>query len=301
MSIERLSVVDVGWPGEVRSLVPALEQLGYHRYWTTEHYSPNQSSSPTLLAGIAAECTSHIRIGTAGVLLNLAPPLRVVNDFSLLELLYPGRVDLGVAGSTGGEIVVDALLQSIPTDPDHYQKRVREVARLQRITSWNNHEQVARVLGPLSRSQSPLWVCGTGHVSAQLAGEVGAGYAFHDHLSPANTNGPDVLDSYRQAFKPSVFRSKPEVVVACTGTIGETEAQARADLQSRRLKRSSFVGTLDMVDEQLNEIAERYGTAELALQMIADSLSEMLDGYRALADRNALSSPADGLTGVTAV
>ncbi len=303
MCIDRLSVVDVGWPGHVQTLVPELERLGYHRYWATEHYSPSQSASPTVLAGVAAQCTSRIRIGTAGVLLTLAPPLRVVNDFSLLELLYPGRIDLGVAGATGGDIVVDALANGAPPQPNQYMNRLRELARLQRLTSWSNGDEQANVIGPISRSQPPLWVCGTGYVSAQLAGELGAGYAFHDHLSPQSTSGPDVLDTYLdtylQAFTPSVFRSKPEIVVACTGAVGHSDAEAKSALTSRGLERSSFCGTPEMVHEQLQHHGERYDVAELALYVVAESFTQQLDGYRAIAELGDLASADNGRSPVT--
>lgn len=285
MELERISVVDVGWPGNVHSLVPEIERLGYHRYWTTEHYSNGQSSSPAVLAGIAAQCSSTIRIGTAGVLLSLAAPLRVVNDFCLLELLHPGRIDLGVAGATGGDVVAEALLGTVERDADHYESRLRELAKLQRLTSWNAGDPRGEIIGPLSRTQPPLWVCGTGEVSARLAGELGAAYAFHDHLRPESTDGAAVLDHYRESFRPSVFRSRPQCLVACTGAIAETPEAATAALESRGIVRSSFCGTPGTVEEQLRAHASAYGVEELAVFVVAPSFDEQLDGYRMIADR----------------
>lgn len=283
MSISRLSVVDTGWPGHVPELVPALEQLGYHRYWTTEHYNPSQSSSPTVLAGLAAQMTSRIRIGTAGVLLSLTPPLRVVNDFAVLELLHPGRIDMGVAGAAGGELVVDAMRDGTPLTPDTYTDRVRELATLQRLPTWHNGDARANVIGPASPSVTPMWVCGTGRVSAQLAGELGTGYAFHDQLRPPSTNGPEIVQIYRDSFRPSAFRSRPELVVATLGAVADTEQDAKRSLAGLGLNRSSFCGSVDQVQEQLNKHAADYGVDELAIFNAAHSLADQLAGYGAIA------------------
>ena len=45
----KLSAMDIQWPGHLGDLVPHLDELGYHRYWSTEHHGPIQSASPTLM------------------------------------------------------------------------------------------------------------------------------------------------------------------------------------------------------------------------------------------------------------
>src|ERR1043166_171815 len=112
-----LSVLDISWPGHVPRLVTQLEASGYHRFWTTEHHTLSQSASPTVLAGLAAGMTERIRIGTAGILLKYASPAKVVEDFRLLELFFPGRIDLGIAGAgipAHEAIYLDGRPQSTP-------------------------------------------------------------------------------------------------------------------------------------------------------------------------------------------
>jgi luciferase family oxidoreductase group 1 len=281
----RLSVVDTGWPGNVPTLVPELERLGYHRYWTTEHYSPGQSSSPTVLAGIAAGLTTHMRVGTAGVLLRHASPLSVVNDFALLELLYPGRVDMGLAGADAGTVAAAALDDGARRQHADYGDRLRAVAKLRSLACWDRgRDPRATVLGPATSAQPPMWICGSSEASAIVAGELGTAYAFHDQLKDRATNGPAAVRSYRDAFKPSLFRSEPEVVVACIGTVAGDEGAAADLLAARGLNRSSFMGTPDQVTGQLHELAHGYDTDELAIFLLASSSEESLDGYRSLAD-----------------
>jgi len=280
----RLSVVDTGWPGNVPTLVPALERFGYHRYWTTEHYTAAQSSSPTVLAGIAAGLTTRIRIGTAGVLLNFASPLSVVNDFALLELLYPGRIDMGLVGASGGSVAAAALSDCAARDQNGYQNRLAELVKLRSLACWSTAtDNKSAVIGPATSNQPPMWICGSGEASATIAGELGAGYAFHDQLRAPETDGPAVVRAYRHAFKPSLFLSEPAIVVACYGVVSSDARIAAKRLVEHGLKRSSFVGTAVHVGDQLNELAVNYGTEEIAVYLLAESLEESVEGYETLA------------------
>ena len=96
-------------PGEAiaRSidLVGRAEELGYHRYWFAEHHlNPGVAgTSPVVMIGLAAAATTRIRIGSGGVQMGHRTPLSVVEEFALLDAVYPGRIDLGMgrSGSRG--------------------------------------------------------------------------------------------------------------------------------------------------------------------------------------------------------
>jgi len=47
-----------------------------------------------------------MRIGAAGVLLPFYAPFKVAEQFSVLEALAPGRIDLGLGRSPGGMVAV---------------------------------------------------------------------------------------------------------------------------------------------------------------------------------------------------
>uniref|UniRef100_A0AAU2JJG4 MsnO8 family LLM class oxidoreductase n=1 Tax=Streptomyces sp. NBC_00049 TaxID=2903617 RepID=A0AAU2JJG4_9ACTN len=113
MSTPRLSVLDQTPVGEDHTpdealrasvdLARAAEDLGYTRYWAAEHHgSPGfASSAPEILAGALLAHTSHMRIGTGGVLLPRYDPAKIAEVFGVLGSLHPGRVDLGI-GRAGG-------------------------------------------------------------------------------------------------------------------------------------------------------------------------------------------------------
>jgi luciferase family oxidoreductase group 1 len=80
-----------------------MEQLGYRRYWVTEHHNmPGiASSSPSALIAHVAAATERMRVGFGGVMLPNHPPLVVAEQCGLLEALHPGRIDLGIGRAPG--------------------------------------------------------------------------------------------------------------------------------------------------------------------------------------------------------
>ncbi len=92
-------------------LVRVAEQLGYRRYWFAEHHlNPGVAgSAPALLIAMAAAATDHIRVGSGGVQSGHRTALSVVEEFGLLDAMYPGRIDLGIGRSGGRDFLRDRL------------------------------------------------------------------------------------------------------------------------------------------------------------------------------------------------
>jgi alkanesulfonate monooxygenase SsuD/methylene tetrahydromethanopterin reductase-like flavin-dependent oxidoreductase (luciferase family) len=79
------------------------ERLGYARYWFAEHHlnAGVAGASPSVVIALVASATSRIRIGSGGVQLGHRTALSVVEEFGLLDAVYPGRLDLGLGRSAG--------------------------------------------------------------------------------------------------------------------------------------------------------------------------------------------------------
>ena len=95
-------------------LVQVAEQLGYRRYWFAEHHlnSGVAGSAPALLIAMAGARTEHIRLGSGGVQSGHRTALSVVEEFGLLDAMYPGRIDLGIGRSGGRTFFKDKLERS---------------------------------------------------------------------------------------------------------------------------------------------------------------------------------------------
>jgi alkanesulfonate monooxygenase SsuD/methylene tetrahydromethanopterin reductase-like flavin-dependent oxidoreductase (luciferase family) len=82
-------------------LAQRAEAAGYARYWLAEHHLATGVAgiSPALLIQLVAAATDRIRVGAGAVQLGHRTPLSVVEEFGLLDALFPGRIDLGLGRS----------------------------------------------------------------------------------------------------------------------------------------------------------------------------------------------------------
>lgn len=281
-----LSAMDVQWPGHLADLVLHLDELGYHRYWGSEHHGPVQSASPTLMAGLAAGVTDRMRVGTAAVLLKYHSPQKVATDFRLLELFFGDRIDLGVTSAATAEPVHSALLdgRSMP-DSEEYARRVEELTALVRREGLSPGGIDGNNIGPQTATVPKVWVCGTSLGSARLAARLGVAYAFHDFLnqwSPKPADGPAVMDTYRNEFQPNKFLPAPELAVAVYGMCAPTEKEA-GKLWTNQTP-AGFLGTPDQCREQLLDYRERYQTPEIVVQSMTSDFPARLRSYGLLAE-----------------
>src|SRR5688500_17958891 len=108
-------------------LVRLAEALGYTRYWISEHRNNGTlacAAPEILLARLGAE-TTHIRLGSGGIMLPNHSTLKVAENFRLLEGLFPGRIDLGIGRAPGGDRLTASLLNPSNTfDPQEYVQQI---------------------------------------------------------------------------------------------------------------------------------------------------------------------------------
>ncbi|MGH7124530.1 MAG: MsnO8 family LLM class oxidoreductase, partial [Stellaceae bacterium] len=90
---------------ETIQLAQAAERWGYHRYWLAEHHATEglAGAAPEIMIARVAAATSEIRVGSGGVMLSHYSPLKVAEQFRVLETLYPGRIDLGIGRAPGSD------------------------------------------------------------------------------------------------------------------------------------------------------------------------------------------------------
>src|ERR1700749_2497800 len=108
LSVLDLSVVTTGTKPAAAlrnsiDLARHVDQLGYTRYWLAEHHNLSSvaSPSPDIMIGQIAAVTSHLRVGSGGVMLPNHAPLMVAERFKMLEALCPVRIDLSLGRAPG--------------------------------------------------------------------------------------------------------------------------------------------------------------------------------------------------------
>ncbi|MFF0132634.1 LLM class flavin-dependent oxidoreductase [Streptomyces mirabilis] len=79
------------------------EEVGFDVFATGEHHNPPfVPSSPTTMLGYTAACTERIILSTSTTLITTNDPVKIAEDYAMLQHLADGRVDLMMGrGNTG--------------------------------------------------------------------------------------------------------------------------------------------------------------------------------------------------------
>lgn len=228
----RLSILDLATAGGDVSPADAMaasvdlarhaEQLGYTRYWFSEHHNMPTivSSAPAVLAGHVLAHTERIRVGAGGVMLPNHSPLVVAEQFGTLETLYPGRVDLGLGRAPGGDQHTFAALRRDPSAASAFPQDVLELQAL--LGDPQPGQRVHAVPG--EGTHVPLYVLGSSQFGAQLAAQLGLPYAFASHFAPAEL--VPAVARYRAAFEPSAQLAEPYVIAGMNVFAADTDEEA---------------------------------------------------------------------------
>lgn len=187
------------------ALATSCDQLGYHRFWAAEHHSSDALAgcAPELMIPRIAAATSRLRVGSGGVMLAHYSPFKVAETFRLLELMFPGRIDLGVGRSLGTDgLTAQALAYGNPLGTEHYPSKVKDlVAFTSGEPPFTESFRGIRAL-PDVPSPPEIWLLGSSYRSARQAARLGLAYC-HAHVDGAPQSAIDALRLYRETFSPA--------------------------------------------------------------------------------------------------
>jgi luciferase family oxidoreductase group 1 len=316
---------------ETIQLAKHCETLGYHRYWLAEHHNTTSfaGSSPEIMITRVAAETSKMRVGAGGVMLTHYSPLKVAENFRVLETLYPGRIDLGLGRAPGADQRTSMALQAGP-QAWSIEAFPQQVALLRAFLEdakgddafGAEHPYRGIHASPRGPGLPEMWMLGSGVHSAIYAAELGLGFSFAHFINA--DGGPEVTQAYRERFKPSEGFPSPQVSVGVFVLCAETEDEAQRLAATRNLwvlqlfsgrggafpspeealaypytdderariraiEARGIVGTADQCKRKLESLAADYGADELIVLTITYDFSARLKSYELLASAFGLS------------
>ncbi len=309
-------------------LAQTADRLGYTRYWVAEHHASRMlaCASPEALIGPIAAATSHIRVGSGGVMLPHYSPLKVAETFGMLAALYPSRIDLAVGRAPGSDPLTAFALQRDRRHaaPDDFPEQLAELLAYTRDGLPAGH-RFARIAAVPPQAERPEpWLLGSSPQSGVWAAEMGLPYAFADFISPG---GAVVAQRYAGSFVPSPALDRPRIVVAAWVLCGETDAEAERLASSSRMafahflsgnliqvppvdtalafleqnahlregitrRRRAIVGSPSNVRERVDALASEYGATEVMIVTITYDHAARRRSYELLAEAFALQPPS---------
>ena len=211
------------------------EEVGLDVFATGEHHNPPfVPSSPTTLLGWIAARTQHLVLSTATTLITTNDPVKIAEDYAMLQHLSGGRVDLMMGrGNTGpvypwfGKDIRDGI--ELAVENYHLLRRLwREP-----VVNWEGtHRTPLRgytsTPAPLDGVPPFVW---HGSIRSPEIAEQAAFYGdgfFHNNIfwNPEHTQA--MVQLYRQRFEHYGHGSADQAVVGLGGQVflGDTEAEA---------------------------------------------------------------------------
>lgn len=229
----KLSLLDYGLRDEGRNAVEAMqdtlaltrlaEELGYDRFWLAEHHHvPALSiSSPELVLAYLASQTTHLQLGTAGIMGLHYAPYKVGEWVATLETLFPGRLSIGL-GNSVGTTLVSRHLQTL-YQPGQFREW------LEAFLAYLTDQVDTLSLSPALPRLPQLVTLGMGGQSLLHAAELGMGYVFgsfpymvHDPLEQAQ----ELAQRYRATFTPTAVGQAPYFALALFVVVAPTSQEA---------------------------------------------------------------------------
>src|SRR3984885_14916558 len=202
-----------------RDLAAHAEKLGYQRVWVAEHHNMAgiASAATSLVLAHIAGGTTTIRVGAGGIMLPNHAPYVIAEQFGTLARLFPGRIDLGLGRAPGTDQLTLRAVRRTNEAAENFPQDVLEVQAFLAPAVPNQRIQAV----PAAGTEVPLWILGSSHFGAMLAGELGLPYAFASHFAPDHLI--TALEIYRSRFKPSEQLDRPYAMVGVNIVAAESD------------------------------------------------------------------------------
>lgn len=205
------------------SMAQHCETLGLERFWVSEHHAFHliAGSSPEVLLAAIGAATSHITLGSGGIMLPHYSPYKIAEQFSLLANLYSNRINLGVGRAPGADMSTAAALAR--SGRPNFHDFIEQIEQLSEYL-WN--EDTKPLVSPKPPADLSLWMLGSSADSAALAAHRGLPYNLGAFIN--GTVQPSIMHYYRNNFQASALQTEPYAILAMSVFCAETEEEARA-------------------------------------------------------------------------
>ncbi|MBL8628356.1 MAG: LLM class flavin-dependent oxidoreductase [Rhodospirillaceae bacterium] len=304
---------------ETIQLAQATEKLGYHRYWLAEHHGTDglAGCSPEIMIARVAAATQKMKVGAGGVMLSHYSPLKVAENFALLQTMYPGRIDLGLGRAPGGDQLTSVAMQyGSEIGIEYYPTKIIDLKAFLTGTEPANKALAKVKVTPKPATPPEMWLLGSSDESAKLAAMLGLPFSFAHFI---NHNGSrNIIADYKNSFLASDVLKEPRATMCVAAVCAPTKEEAERLALSRALWRvmlekgalgpypspeeaekypytdyerriadksrdASLIGDPAFVRKGLEQLAKEHGIDEILVVTICHDFAARLRSYELIA------------------
>jgi luciferase family oxidoreductase group 1 len=251
-------------------------------------------------------------------------PLKVAEQFRVLDALAPGRIDLGVGRAPGSD---GRTAQLLNPDRNASERFPQQVMEMQAWVSGHNlppgHPGHNVFAYPQSDTAPTVWMLGSSDYGAQLAAHLGLPYAFAYFITDGQ-GADEALQIYRETFRPSAGLAKPHSALCVWALAADTDEEALRLFESRarwkmdrnlgrigallppeeaardytpaeqfsleRLREGALIGSAATVGRKLRQLAARLEVQELVVITWTHDPAAQMRSYELLAQEFGLTA-----------
>jgi luciferase family oxidoreductase group 1 len=230
--------------GEVLEQAEAADEWGFDSFWVAEHHFHEYGAvpRPPVLLAAAAQRTRRIRLGSGVVVLPFDHPLRVAEDYAMVDVLSGGRLNLGV-----GSGYLKHEYAGFGVDAEDKRARFDEALEIllrawtgERFSHAGRYHQVQDVrlnVTPVQTPRPPVWVATLRTDGGARIGARGLPAMFIPYAS-AETQAEMAagLGAYRAAFVAAGGRAADATApfglhAFCADSLAEARVEARPAME----------------------------------------------------------------------
>ena len=211
------------------------EEVGLDVFATGEHHNPPfVPSSPTTLLGWIAARTTRLLLSTATTLITTNDPLKIAEDYAMLQHLADGRVDLMLGRGNAGPVYPwfgKDIRAGIPLAIENYHL-LRRLWR-EEVVDWEGKyrtplEGYTSTPRPLDGTPPFVW---HGSIRSREIAEQAAFYGdgfFHNNIFWNIEHTAAMVGLYRQRFEYYGHGSADQAIVGLGGQVFMADSAADA-------------------------------------------------------------------------
>jgi alkanesulfonate monooxygenase SsuD/methylene tetrahydromethanopterin reductase-like flavin-dependent oxidoreductase (luciferase family) len=248
--------------------VAAADEWGLDAVWLAElHGAPERSvlSAPMMVASAIAAVTERVRIGLAVQVLPLSHPLRLAEEAATVDQVSRGRLIYGI-GRSG----VVRTYEEYGISYAESRERFAETLEIMRLAwtqpsfsyqgKYHSFDNVGLSPKPYQKPHPELRMAGATPETFPAIGKLGFPVFVAVRQGPFKQLVP-YIQAYREAYKAAGHPGEGQVYLRVPAYLAETEARARAELES------SLMGFFRYQAELGRDSARRAG-GEVAVQRL---------------------------------
>ncbi|MGI9378951.1 MAG: MupA/Atu3671 family FMN-dependent luciferase-like monooxygenase [Methyloligellaceae bacterium] len=267
------------------------DQNNFVRVWTPErhfHSFGGLSPNPSVLAAALAAITENIQICSGSVVLPLHDPIRVAEEWAVVDNISDGRVGLGVAcGWVPNDFIISDKQSDFDNRKEIFAENISTLRKLWRgeplqFTNPQGKDIDVQTIPRPIQKEAPIWITAAANPETfRQAGEMGVNVLTH--LLGQTTNSlASKIETYRQAWESSGYPGRGTVTLMLHTFVGKCDEEVHEIV--REPMKKYLAGSLNLAAANLESVPfiknpKNIDLDELTPELVDETLEASFEKY----------------------